>query len=205
VDRDLSWSATHGRQQTDPNVGMGERQGISSTFWVNPPDHLVSPAEVEFGQQLGKAAGVEAMNGRGRCAQLNVMPPIGRQMKVAPVDCLFPETAAESAHPKAPNDSTHANVDSGDLETAVLDEGEKNVGHSGHAMPIGIEDLGVQNVAPQQEFVGIEVGVVDEARASCGGGQPDGVRLKGSDGAPRDEVPRPRMPTDDEPMHGRVS
>jgi len=76
VDRLVSLSATQGRQQTAPNLGMGERHGVSSTFGTDPLDDLVGPAEVQLGQQRGQAACVEAMNSRRGRGQLDVMPPI---------------------------------------------------------------------------------------------------------------------------------
>jgi len=127
---------------------MSEGNRLGSASRAHPLDDLMCPLNVQFSQQFREPAGVELVDCSRTRGQLNFVSAIRRQVQGTPVDRLLLETVAEAAHPQTPDHSAHADLDCSDVEPSVFAEVEKNLRDAGHAMSVGVKNLGVKDIAP---------------------------------------------------------
>ena len=132
--------------------GMGDR--TSSTSRSGTIEHLGGGIEVKSRDQRGEITVSEPMHRTGRRVQLHQMAPIGCQMQIRPGDGLIRRTICESTKSEPFEHSMEPHLHSEDLEAAIGATGERHIGDPGEAMSDHIDNLGVEHITAQQQFIG---------------------------------------------------
>jgi len=132
--------------------GMSDR--TSSTNRSGTIEHLGGGIDIEPRDQCGEITVSEPMHRTGRRVQLHQMTPIGCQMQIRPGDGLIRGTICEPTKPEPFEHSMESHLHGEDLETAIGATGERHIGDPGESMSDHIDDLGVEHITAQQQFIG---------------------------------------------------
>ena len=132
--------------------GMGDR--TSSTSRSGTIEHLGGGIEVKSRDQRGEITVSEPMHRTGRRVQLHQMTPIGCQMQIRPGDGLIRRSICEPTKSESLEHPMESHLHGEDLEAAVGATGERHIGDPGEAMSDHIDNLGVEHITAQQQFIG---------------------------------------------------
>ena len=132
--------------------GMGDR--TSSTSRSGTIEHLGGSIDIESCHQCGEVTVGEPVHRTGRRVQLHQMTSIGCEMQIRPGDGLILRTICEPAKSEPFEHPVESDLHGEDLETAIGASGERHIGDPGEAMADHIDDLGVEHITAQQQFIG---------------------------------------------------
>jgi hypothetical protein len=148
------------------DVGIGHRpQHALANGPVSDADHLGRDAGSFGGEDLGRRVGVEAadqgcetgsvevMHPGSGGRQLHGVSPFGGQVQVGPGDDVLPGACRESRKAEPPEYPAEPDLDADQFEPLVGGRCEHHVGDSGEALARDVDDLSVEDVAPEQDLV----------------------------------------------------
>lgn len=132
--------------------GMGDR--TSSTSRSGPIEHLGGGIDIEPCDQCGEITVGESVHRTCRRVQLHQMTPIRGEMQICPGDGLIRGTISEPPKTQPFEHSMEAHLHGQDLEPTIDGTGQRHIGDPGQAMSDHIDDLGVEHIAAQKQFIG---------------------------------------------------
>jgi hypothetical protein len=131
--------------------GMSDR--TSSTNRSRTIKHLSGGIDIEPCDQCGEITVGEPVHRTGRRVQLHQMTAIGCQMQIRPGDGLIRRTICEPTKSEPFQYSMESHLHGEDLEATIGAAGERHIGDPSKAMSDHIDDLGVEHITAQQQFV----------------------------------------------------
>ena len=119
---------------------------------------------IDPAHQGGQAGRVKAVHGRARGRELHQVSPIRGEVQIRPGDDVVTESGDDAPQSPSPQSQpaqsqpaqhgAESHLRAEEFEPTLSSRDEQHVGDPGQSLADNVDDLGVQHVAPQQDFVG---------------------------------------------------
>ncbi len=119
-------------------------------------EYLGGRLRVETGNEHRQAARVQQVHSRARHRKLHFVSAFGGQMQIAPSDGIAVRPGGQPAKAKAPQHRPETDFDADEFHPAIGASGEHHIGDAGHSLAGNIDDLRVENITHQQDFLGVQ-------------------------------------------------
>ena len=141
------------------------RSTRSPTAMIGNADHVGGPARSGRGEHIGGRFGVEPVHQRGESGrvevvhrrsgsvQLDGVPSFGSQVQIGPGHYILAGMSRQSSKAESAKHSTEPDLDADEFEPADGCSGQRDIGDARESLPHHIDDLGVEDVAHQQDLV----------------------------------------------------
>ena len=174
------------------NLRSGGGQDVGGRFDIEPVD------------QLGHSVRVEVVDGGSGSRQVDVVTSFGCQVQVGPVHDVPAHAAGQASTVRAGAAHRRIRPRHREFEPPVRRRDRQDVGDPGESLTDDVNDLGVQHVAHQQDFIATEAvdgrGDREGGRVNAGTHQDTGV-FELVDRGPRHKQIGCSAPPDEESLH----
>ena len=109
--------------------------------------------DVEPADQCGESGSVEAMDRGSGGGQLDRMAALRGQVQISPCDDVLVGVGGKSPQAKSTQHCTETYLDADQFEAVVRAASKDHVGDPCHPLPHYVHDLGIEDVAREQNLV----------------------------------------------------
>jgi hypothetical protein len=109
--------------------------------------------DVESAHQSGQAGCVEAMDRGQRGGQLDCVTALRGQVQISPSDDILVGMRGKAPQAKSAQHSAETDLDADQFEAVVCAASKDDIGNPCHPLPHDVHDLGVEDVAHEQNLV----------------------------------------------------
>ena len=119
-------------------------------------EHLGGRLCVETRHQHRQAACVKKVDRRARHRQLHFVSAFGGQMQIAPRDGIAVRPGGQPAQAEALQHRSETDFDADEFHSAIGASGEHDIGDAGKPLSGDVDDLRIENITHQQDFLGVQ-------------------------------------------------
>ena len=131
---------------------MGFVDHFGSHAGSRSDEHFCRRFDVEPADERREPSRIQVVHGRTWGSQLDGMAAIGGQMEVSPCHDVLVVVRRQSTKAESPQDSAETDFNTDDYAPVVGVARDYDVGDSRKTLPRNVDDLGVQDVATQQDL-----------------------------------------------------